>query len=61
MAGVGMELHNFTNKFIQLWNAGLNARLTVVRAGKATINFQLTPVTNHHLPLLVKCDLNHKD
>ena len=39
----GGELHNFNIKFMQLWNAGYEARLTAeCRAGKATINLQLT-------------------
>ena len=39
----GSELHNFNIKFLQLWNAGHAARLTVeCCAGKATINLQLT-------------------
>ena len=39
----GVELHNINIKFMQLWNAGYEARLTVeCRAGKATINLRLT-------------------
>ena len=34
----GVELHNFNIKFLQLWNAGHDAHLTVeCRADKATI------------------------
>ena len=37
------EMHNFNFKFMQLWNAGHDARLTVeCRDGKSTINLQLT-------------------
>ena len=36
-------MHNFNFKFMQLWNAGHDARLTVeCRDGKSTINLQLT-------------------
>ena len=38
-----VELYNFNIKFMQLWNAGYEARLTAeCWAGKATINLQLT-------------------
>ena len=36
-------MHNFNLKFLQLWNAGHDAHLTVeCWAGKATINLELT-------------------
>ena len=39
----GVELHNFNIKFMQLWNARYDARLTAeCRSSKATINLQLT-------------------
>ena len=39
----GVELHILNIKFMQLWNAWYEARLTAeCWAGKATINLQLT-------------------
>ena len=39
----GAEMHNINIKFLQLWNAGHDARLTLeCRAGKVTINLKLT-------------------
>ena len=41
----GAEIQNFNFKFVQLWNAGHDARLTL----------------EFRVRLLVKCNLNHDD
>ena len=49
---VGLELHSFVSKFLNLWSSGKNARLVVeTQAGQATINLQLElglPHNHHH-------------